>query len=340
MWRAGAIGLGLSLFAGLAAAESRRVLGFDELRGWASDQHAEALGVFRNSCMDLKGQDWQALCRLASDAPDARRFFEMFFRPVLIEDGQPPLITGYFEPELQGARRPSSRFRNPVYGVPPGHVEGRQGLTRAEIEGGNALAGKGLEIAWVEDTVGLFYMQVQGSGRIRLSDGGILRLGYAGKNGHPYRSPGVELVNRGIYQPHQVSAQVVRNWFRRNPDEGRELLMASPAYVYFREIDGLAEDTGPKGAMNRPITAKRSIAVDPAYVPLGAPVWLEKGGREPVRRLVVAQDTGGAIKGAQRADLFLGSGEAAGRAAAKLKDRGRLIVFLPIGQALSMADEF
>ena len=320
-----------------ATAETRRILTFDDLRGWSTDQHDHALSVFRNTCMDLKGDDWSALCNLAKDTPDARQFFELFFRPVLIEDGNPPLITGYFEPELMGSRNRTTRFRHPVYRLPP---EGAPTLTRSEIETGVPLSEQGLEIAWVEDAVGLFYMQVQGSGRIRLTDGSVIRLGYAGENGHPYRSPGAELVRRGIYEAHQVSARVIRNWVRRNPDEGRALLNASPSYVFFRVINGLNSDTGPRGAMNRSITAERSIAIDPSFVPLGAPVWLEKGGQQPLFRLVVAQDTGGAIKGAQRADIFMGSGEKAGLAAAQLKDKGRLVVLLPIQQALSTAKEY
>ncbi len=328
--------IALALAAWPASAETRRILTFDDLKGWDTDQHDQALAVFRNTCMDLPADDWAALCKLAGDAKEAQPFFEMFFRPVLIEDGTAPLITGYFEPELQGSRHRTARFRFPVYRLPPG---GAPTYTRAQIEDENLLAGQGLELAWVDDAVGLFYMQVQGSGRIRLTDGSILRLGYAGENGHPYRSPGAELVRRGVYGAHQVSSRVIRNWVARNPVEGRALLHDSPSYVFFRLIDGMTHDTGPRGAMNRSITAKRSIAIDPSFVPLGAPVWLEKGGRQPVFRLVIAQDTGGAIKGAQRADLFMGSGDEAGLEAARLKDRGRLIVLLPIDLALATAKE-
>lgn len=326
--------------AGPALAESRQILSFDDLQGWDGDDHAAALSAFRKSCMDIDGDDWAALCDLAARAPAARAYFELFFRPVLIEDGAPPMVTGYFEPELAGSLTPTARFRHPVLGVPAGHVEGTPGPTRREILEGGAYAGQGLEIAWVEDGAGLFYMQVQGSGRIRLTDGSVLRLGFGGSNGHPYRSPGKELARQGIYDPHQVSARVVGNWVRRNPDAGRELLLGSDSYVFFRRIANGDPALGPRGAMNRPLTAGRSIAVDPAFVPLGAPVWLEKRGKAPLRRLVIAQDTGSAIKGAQRADLFTGSGAVAGHAAAQLKDKGRLVVLLPIDRALAMADPY
>lgn len=337
---AATIALVACLIAGPAASETRRVLSFDDLDGWAADNHTAALEVFRKTCGDMQAPDWSAICAVAADARDARRFFEMFFRPVLIEDGTPPLITGYYEPELTGARRPSARFRYPVYRLPPELADGAIGPTRAEIETGGVLADRGLEIAWTDDPVGLFYMQVQGSGRIRLTDGTILRLGFAGANGYAYRSPGDELVRRGIYAAHQVSSRVIRNWVRRNPVAGHELLLGSPSYVFFRVIKELGAGIGPRGAMNRSITAGRSVAVDPAFVPLGAPVWLEKAGRAPLRKLVVAQDTGSAIKGAQRADLFTGSGADAGQAAAQIKDRGRLVVLLPIDMAFAMAREF
>jgi len=150
---------------------------------------------------------------------------------------------------------------------------------------------------------------------------------------------GQELVRRGTYLAHQVSAQVIRNWVRRNPVEGAELLRTNPAYVFFREISSVASDRGPLGAMNRSITALRTIAVDPKYVPLGAPVWIEKGGDDPVRRLMIAQDTGSAIRGAQRADIFFGTGDRAGREAGKVRDPGRMIVLMPIETALALSPD-
>ena len=273
---------------------------------------------------------------MGRDQKDAKALFELFFRHVLIEDGNDALFTGYFEPELDGDLYPSARYRYPVYQMPPEAKSARQWLTRREIETGTALQGRGLEIAWVDDPVELFFLQIQGSGRIRLPDGRYLRVGYGGSNGRDYRSVGVELVRRGIYKAHQVSAQVIKNWVRRNPVDGPELLRHNPSYVFFRKVNKVPADKGPLGAMNRSITTLRSIAVDRRYVPLGAPVWIEKGGRDPLHRLMVAQDTGSAIKGAQRADIFYGTGDAAGRAAGRLRDPGRMVVFMPIQRAFAM----
>ncbi len=321
------------------AERSISILAFDELEGWAEDDHAAALGVFLETCPDLDARDWQSLCALAQSQPDARTFFELFFRPVLIDDGAPALFTGYFEPELDGSRRPSPRYRYPVHSVPPELPAGRPWLTRRQILTTGVLEGRGLEIAWVDDPVELFFLQIQGSGRIRLDDGSVIRVGYGGANGHPYRSIGQELVRRGIYAAHQVSAQVIRAWVRRNPAAGEELLYHNPSYVFFREVTDVPAGRGPLGAMNRSVTALRSVAVDPAHVPLGAPVWVEKEGAEPMRRLMVAQDTGSAIKGAQRADIFFGTGAEAGRRAGKLRDPGRMVVLMPIQRAYAMLPE-
>ena len=318
----------------MAMSETRtRVLEFADLDGWNADDHAAALDVFLETCPDLDLPDWSALCAVAQTQASGRAFFELFFRPVLIEDGREPLFTGYFEPQLEGAREPGDRFRFPVHAMPPEAVGAAKWLSRREIAETGALEGRGLEIAWVDDPVELFFLQIQGSGRIRLRDGSHIRVGYAGSNGHPYRSIGQELIRRGIYDRHQVSAQVIRNWVRRNPEDGRALLNHNPSYVFFRRVDEVPPEKGPLGAMNRSVTAGRSIAVDPAYVPLGAPVWVEKNGEHPLRRLMVAQDTGSAIKGAQRADIFYGSGDDAGRLAGRMKDGGRMVVLMPIQRA-------
>lgn len=317
---------------------THQILPFSALDGWAEDDHAAALTAFLETCPDLDDPDWTSLCAVAQsqDPTAARAFFELFFRPVLISDGAPGLFTGYFEPELMGARTPSARFRYPLYKMPP---EARQtGLwySRRDILTGDVMHNRGLEIAWIDDPVELFFLQIQGSGRIRLPDGDMLRVGYGGSNGHSYRSIGVELVRRGVYAAHQVSAEVIGNWVRRNPVAGAELLFHNPSYVFFRELPHLGLDKGPLGAMNRSITALRSVAVDPAFVPLGAPVWVEKDGAGPLRRLMIAQDTGSAIKGAQRADIFFGTGDAAGRAAGRLRDPGRFLVLLPIQRAYAL----
>ncbi|MCE8539016.1 murein transglycosylase A [Ruegeria pomeroyi] len=330
---------GAMMTASAGAAEiTHTVLSFDQLDGWVEDDHAAALSTFLNTCDQFNDPDWRSLCAMAREAtPEtARGFFELLFRPVLIEDGQDALFTGYFEPELEGARFPSSRYRYPVYKMPPEARASNPWLDRRQILTSGVMDNRGLEIAWVDDPVELFFLQIQGSGRIRLPDGQTLRLGYGGANGHPYRSIGVELVRRGIYSAHQVSAQVIKNWVRRNPEAGTELLYHNPSYVFFRELKHLPSDQGPVGAMNRSVTPLRSIAVDPAYTPLGAPVWVEKNGAGLMRRLMIAQDTGSAIKGAQRADIFFGTGDAAGQAAGTLRDPGRMVVLLPIQRAYAL----
>jgi membrane-bound lytic murein transglycosylase A len=331
---------GLIVAAPAGADVSYKVMDFDRLEGWAEDDHAAALEVFRTTCGDMADLDWGTLCRYAGEDPDPRQFFELFFRPVLIEEGEAQaLFTGYFEPELDGDLYPSGRFRYPIYSMPPEAVDTTLWLTRREILETDVMKGRGLEIAWVDDPVELFFLQIQGSGRIRLPDGSYRRVGYRGANGHPYRSIGVELVRRGIYEPHQVSAEVIKNWVRRNPEEGAELLMHNPSYVFFREVSKVPADKGPLGAMNRSVTAMRTVAVDPAYTRLGSPVWIEKDGEDPMRRLMIAQDTGAAIKGPQRADVFFGTGDAAGKAAGKLRDPGRMYVLMPIQRAYALLPE-
>ena len=337
--RAISLALGLCAMAPAQAEVSYKIADFGDLQGWAQDDHAAALAVFQETCPDLDDPDWQSLCAISANIDDARAFFQLFFRPVLIEDGAKPLFTGYFEPELDGALRPDSRYRFPLYKMPPEARGAANWLSRREIETTDALAGRGLEIAWVDDPVELFFLQVQGSGRIRLPDGRSLRVGYQGANGHQYRSVGTELVRRGIFDAHQVSAQVIKNWVRRNPIDGLELLRHNPSYVFFREIGDVPAHKGPLGAMNRSVTALRSVAVDPRFVPLGAPVWLEKAGETPMNRLMVAQDTGSAIKGAQRADIFFGTGDEAGRQAGRLRDDGRMYVLLPIQRAYALLPE-
>ena len=312
------------------------ILRFADLDGWATDDHRAALTSFRETCDLLEDADWVPLCRLAADAGDsaegARQFFELFFRPVVI--GEPPaLFTGYFEPELAGSPVRTPRFAWPIYRRPPELQDGQVYLTRAQIEAG-ALRGRGLELAWLDDPVDVYFLQVQGSGRIRMPDGRVMRVGYAGRNGHAYRSVGQEMVRRGTHSMDQVSAQEIAAHVRNQA--GAELLNINPSYVFFRTVSDVPADKGPIGAMARSITAFRSVAIDPDYTPLGAPVWVEKDGAKPIRSLMVAQDTGGAIKGPQRADIFYGTGPAAGDAAGTVKDGGRMVVLLPIDRAYAM----
>jgi membrane-bound lytic murein transglycosylase A len=319
-----------------AEGTAHTILPWDALEGWHDDDHAEALAVFRETCTDLTEPEWATLCAVAGDQTDARTFFELFFRPVLVEDGEPALFTGYYEPELHGSRHRSERYRYPLYSTPPEVVPGELWHSRAEIEQLGILHGRGLEIVWIDDPVDAFFLQIQGSGRITLEEGGAVRVGYDGRNGHEYRSVGMELVRRGVFEQHQVSASVIRNWVRDNPAAGEDLLRHNPSYIFFREVSDVPAESGPLGAMNRSITTLRSIAVDPDYVPLGAPVWIEKDGGEPMNRLMIAQDTGSAIKGAQRVDIFFGTGPEAGKRAGQIKDPGRAVVLLPIRHALDL----
>ena len=313
--------------------ETIALMSFADLDGWDADDHGAAVSAFRITCDDLAGSDWQKpISALPEADQDPRGFFEHFFCPVLIGGGASALFTGYYEPEFDGSRHPDTRFRCPIYRTPP---EARGGLweTRRDIEERKLLQGRGLEIAWLEDPLDVFFLQVQGSGRIRLGDGATIRVGYDGRNGQPYRSIGQELIHRGVVVPDRMSMQAIRDWVRCNPAEGHELLFHNPSYIFFRQIDLPDPAQGPLGAMNRSVTPLRSIAVDPGHTPLGAPVWIEKHGANPLRRLMIAQDTGGAIKGAQRADIFFGTGQAAGLAAGAIRDRGRMIVLLPTALA-------
>jgi membrane-bound lytic murein transglycosylase A len=280
-------------------------LRFEDLDGWASDDLSEALSV------------WQVTSG-GEPVADARGFFERAFRPVLMEDGAPGVFTGYYEPELRGSRRRADRFVHPVYALP----DDPRAFDRAAIVGG-ALEGRGLEVAWLEDAAEAFFLQVQGSGRIVFPDG-VLRVNFAGGNGRAYRSIGAELVARGVFDASTVTAEGIKDWIRAHPAEGAALMDLNPSWVFFREVD-IDPALGPLGCMGKPVTALRSIAVDPAVVPLGAPVWVEAGG---LRRLMVAQDKGGAIKGAQRADLFFGTGAEAGRRAGAFHHGGRMVVLM------------
>ncbi len=315
------------------------LLDWADLNGWRDDDHQLALSVFTETCRDLAEGDWPTICKFASQAESARDFFERFFKPVMITDGEEPLFTGYYEPELIGSRNKSARFNVPLYRLPDDAPSNGPWLTRAELSKTGILEDRGLELVWLQNEVDKFFLQIQGSGRVSLHEGGAMRVGYGGKNGHPYRSIGQELIRRGIFEDHEVSAQVIRNWVENNPAKGAELLNHNPSYVFFREVSQVDPAKGPLGAMNRSVTAGRSVAVDPQFVPLGAPVWLEKAGAKPFRRLMVAQDTGAAINGAQRADVFYGTGAEAGREAGRIRDSGRMVVLLPIKEAMALVEE-
>ena len=324
-----------------------------------------ALASFVESCPRLvsrtdnskltTGADWRNVCDRARAWPatDAVRFFESEFETARVGDGA-TFITGYFEPEIAGSRTRQPGYDVPVYRMPPDLVRawpaetppeqrtgnpplGRVDMSgnyqpyhdRAAIEDG-ALAGKGLEIAWAADPVEFFFLQIQGSGLLRLPDGSLMRIGYAGQNGRGYVGIGSLMRERGLIGegPGQYpgSMQGIMRYIRENPEAGRALMRENPSWVFFREVVG----DGPFGSLNVPVRAGSSVATDPNYVPLGAPVWLDVD-RAEADGLWIAQDTGGAIKGMNRFDTFWGNGPEARTIAGGMSSRGRSLLLLPKG---------
>ena len=326
---------------------------FAQLQGWAEDKVSAAVPALLKSCdrfstlpdaapLDRKPSvadyglvgDWRTLCEDAAALPAqddaaARRFFETHFIPIAVTDygtGE-GLFTGYYEIELNGSRHQRGRYRTPIYRRPsePGAAAR---YSRAEIEDG-ALAGRGLELLWVDDPVDAFFLEIQGSGVVRLRNGGTVRVGYDGQNGQPYVPVGRLLVDRGVMTRSKTTMMAIRDWMNQNLEAGAALRRENPSYVFFREL----RDDGPLGAEGVVLTAERSLAVDRAFIGLGLPIWVEADERfaaaDPVRRLVVAQDTGGAIKGPVRGDLFWGTGPAAAARAGGMNARGRYYLLLP-----------
>lgn len=338
---------------------------FAALPDWQSVALTPSLQAFVRGCARIAGGHAlreacdAAVALPAQDEGAARRFFETAFAAYAItsSDGEREgLITGYYEPILDGSRTRSDRYRHPIYAAPAdlvtvdlaaqypalrgmrlrGRIDGRRLVpywSRGEIEnaGGSLPASA---IAYVADAVDLFFLQIQGSGQIRLDTGARLRVGYADQNGHPYRSLGRHLVERGELTLEQASMQGIKAWARANPAKLQEALNSNPSYVFFRELPA---DGDPLGALGIQLTPTYSIAADPRFVPLGAPVYLATTfplSLRPLERLVIAQDTGGAIRGAVRADFFWGSGDEAGTHAGRMRQQGRLWLLWPRGQAL------
>jgi len=332
-----------------------------ELPGWAEDDHAAAWSALITGCSTLRNQEpWRAVCAQAQALPrpgraEAQRFFESQFLPYRLtrpDGGNEGLATGYYEPLLRGSRTQTPRYRHPLYGVPDDlltvdlpafNAEPRDSRARARLDGRRvvpyherahiespAAPLRGREIAWVDDPVELFFLQIQGSGRLELEGGGVMRVGFADHNGHPYRSIGRVLIDSGELPAERASMQGIKAWAQQNPGKLRAVLDANPRYVFFRELPpGL---DGPLGAQGVPLTARRSIAADPRFVPLGAPVFLATTwplSNRPLNQLMLAQDTGSAIRGAVRADFFWGYGEDAGREAGRMKQSLRMWLLLP-----------
>ena len=330
-----------------------------DLPGWNEDDHTAAWAAFLQSCRGMTGKagPWKRVCEQAarSDEKHARQFFETHLRPYAVlgaDNKAEGLMTGYYEALLRGSRSPSKQFPHAVRGVPDdllsidlsalypelrdkrvrGRLEGKRILpywSREEIENSGERQ-HGRPLLYVDDALDLFLLQVQGSGRVKMPDGSMVRLNYADQNGHAYQSIGRILVERGELKLEEASIQGIRNWARANPGKLNGLLNANPSYVFFREVADTGK--GPIGALGVPLTAERSIAVDPRSIPLGTPVFMattRPNSEQPMNRLVMAQDTGGAIKGAVRADFFWGFGNEAGEQAGKMRQSGRLWLLLP-----------
>lgn len=355
-------------------------LSFDQLPGWAEDSAAAVLPAMLKSCDRIlklpvdrsigfdgiggTAADWYGACSAASRVPAgdhraARAMFETWFSPWQISnDGKVDgLFTGYFEPEIKGARQRQGRFTTPIHGKPAdlvtvdlgkfrsdlgpeqlvGRLEGAKLVpypARAEIESG-AIEAKTPILAWTDDPVDFAIMQIQGSGRVRLDDGTVLRLGVAGSNGHKFLGIGKILKDAGKLGG-DTSMPAIRAWLKANPVEARSLMVKNPRYIFY----ALNAGEGPLGTEGVALTPERSMAVDPKFLPLGAPVWLDtldpKG--RPMRRLMMAQDTGAAIKGPVRGDVFWGAGEPAFEQAGRMKSPGRLALLLPKARTPRMAE--
>ncbi len=341
---------------------------FSDLPGWTEDDLRLTWPALLATCQALgKRAEWQEVCRLtsevnASDESMVRRFYETQFVPYQVRnlDGTTQgTATGYYEPLLRGARSRIGPYQTALYRVPDdlltidlstlypelknmrlrGRLAGGKVLpysSRAELMTKDLLAGK--ELVWVDNPIDAFFLQVQGSGRVVIEPGGeIIRLAYADQNGHPYRSIGRYLVDRGELSLEQASMQGIKAWYLANPTRRDELLNANPSFVFFKEEKILDSSKGPKGSLGVPLTPQRSIAIDPQFVPLGSPVFLSTthpNTELPLRRLVLAQDTGGAIRNPVRADFFWGFGDQAGELAGRMKQSLFMWVLLPHSLAL------
>ncbi len=328
-------------------------------QAFAGKPDAAAIGT---ELAPMTAADWRRPCAdlaqvATGDDRAARAFLERWFRPFRIT-GAPDgdgLFTGYYEPLLNGARQRGGKFTVPIYRRPPELVtvdlgRFRKELARQRIAGvvrdgrlrpfaeraridGGALAGRGLELVWVDDAADAFFLHIQGSGRVRLTGGGEMRIGYAGANGHAYTSIGRVLIERGELTRDDVSMQSIRRWLADHPGQAKALMAANASFIFFRETAG----DGPIGSQGVALTPGRSLAVDRTFVPMGVPVWLDTtdplDAAVALRRLMVAQDTGGAIKGIIRGDVFWGHGAEATRRAGNMKSRGTYYLLLPLPAA-------
>jgi membrane-bound lytic murein transglycosylase A len=333
---------------------------FDQISGWKDDDLRPAFIAFKKSCQAFKKQErgkrmglsmsvgiWHDICDRADkishqDPKEVHQFFEENFTPYRAYDhdkNDTGLYTGYYESSLKGSLKPSPKYPHPLYKKPKdlirkGNQYGKKGLfsfgphhDRRTINDG-ALDGKELELLWVDCPIDAFFLHIQGSGRIQLADGRYIKVGYDGANGHPYTPIGRILIDQGHAQKEEMSMQFIRDWIKKNPGKGEELMNQNASYVFFK----ILEDVGAIGAQGVPVQTGRSLAVDKRFIPYGVPVWLDATDQEntvSLQRLLIAQDTGGAIKGPLRGDVFWGFGEMAAKIAGQMKSKGRSYLLLP-----------
>ena len=320
-------------------------ISWQTLPGWQDDDLTQVWPAWLKSCDALRKKNgepnWRQVCAQASnvsgrDNQTIRQYFENYFQAYEIRNksgSDSGLITGYYEPVMNGSLTRTSIYNVPLYGLPNAWKNSKPnpGPTRAELMSSGML--KGSEIAWVQDPVAAAFMQIQGSGKIRLEDGRVMRLGFAGTNDQPFKSFAQWLLDRKEITRSEATMQGISQWAKRNPDRVNEMLNANPRFVFFKELPSNVDPSlGPIGALGVPLTGERSIAIDLQAMPLGAPVFLATTkplSSQALQKLVVAQDTGKAIVGGVRADYYWGSGEAAGENAGRMKQNGKMWLLLP-----------
>lgn len=346
-----AIAISLVTLASCASLPMQRT-SFTDLPGWQSDSHKEALYAFSRSCEKILIQpdermlgdsfsmgrikDWKPACKAVLSQvfetdEAAKNFFEAWFDPYHIKgEGT---FTGYYEPVLRGSFIQSDEFYVPLYKRPPELQTGKAFYTRKEIHAGK-LAGKNLELVWVDDPVSAFFLHVQGSGRVQLEDGTLLRLGYDGKNNQPYTSLGRYMIDEGMIKEEALSAEIIKEWLYEHPQHAQAVMEQNDSFVFFK----ILQEDGPLGAQGVVLEPERSLAVDSRYIAYSVPVWLdstypdETGGMlppRPLQKLLIAQDTGSAIKGKVRGDVFFGFGIQAEWFASHMNQEGRYSILLP-----------
>lgn len=317
---------------------------WQQVEGWQDDSLIGVTSALRSNCLRMQAlAKWKPICTAAAQLNDTdtvgiRAFFERYFTPFQLSNSNGSvqgLITGYYEPLLHGSRTPRAPYLHPLYRWPASYKLGQKLPERAQLLKSGLL--KGSELVYVDNPIDAFFLQIQGSGRILLDDGSVMRVGYNGTNGQPYQSIGRWLIDQGKLTPSQTTMQGLKEWARTHPTQVESVLAVNPRFVFFKEVlatgsGTIDQNTGPAGALGVPLTPERSIAVDPTSIPLGMPVFLATTRplkSEPLNRLVFAQDVGTAIKGKVRADYFWGLGDQAGELAGKMKQSGRMWLLIP-----------